>query len=264
MNRIELTPVYVHTIAITVVDAGASQTDEIIIDGVKCTFTSDATPTATEISTGLRAAIAASPIAGLFTVTGVTNIILTPTGIFNPPVMVSKNLTDVITIGVATLEVVGNTALVSITPVVTAGAYHANDIIGGTGAGAGLGINTLANAVRVSGGTGIIQSLVISDLAAQNAVLEIYLFSANPAAGTYTDNGALDIHDTDALLCIGRIDVAASDYKSLADNSIACVKNIGLVIKVAATSLFVIIRTTGTPTYAGTSDLKLTFGILRD
>jgi len=105
MNRIELTPVYVHTIAITVVDAGASQTDEIIIDGVKCTFTSDATPTATEISTGLRAAIAASPIAGLFTVTGVTNVILTPTGIFNPPVMVSKNLTDVITIGVAILDV---------------------------------------------------------------------------------------------------------------------------------------------------------------
>ena len=161
-------------------------------------------------------------------------------------------------------EVGANTTLVSITPVVTAGAYSANDIVGGTGAGAGLGINTLADAVRVTGGTGIIQSLVISDLAAQNAVFEIYLFSANPAAGTYTDNGALDIHDTDALLCIGRIDVAASDYKSLADNSIACVRSIGLPIKVAATSLFVIIRTTGTPTYVSTSDLKLTFGILRD
>jgi len=161
-------------------------------------------------------------------------------------------------------EVGANTILVSITPIVTAGAYHANDIVGGTGAGAGLGINTLANAVRVSGGTGIIQSLVISDLAAQNAILEVYLFSANPAAGTYTDNGVLDIHDTDALLCIGRIDVAAADYKSLADNSIACVRSIGLPIKVAGTSLFVIIRTTGTPTYVGTSDLKLTFGILRD
>ena len=161
-------------------------------------------------------------------------------------------------------EVGGNTVLVSITPVVTAGAYHANDIVGGTGAGAGLGINTLANAVRLTGGSGIIQSLVISDLAAQNAVFEIYLFSANPAAGTYTDNGALTIHDTDALLCIGRIDVAAGDYKSLANNSIACVRSIGLPIKVSATSLFVIIRTTGTPTYASTSDLKLTFGILRD
>lgn len=153
-------------------------------------------------------------------------------------------------------EVGANTTLVSCTPTVTAGAYHANDVVGG--------IQTIANAVRVSAGTGIIQSLTISDLAAQKAVFEIYLFSATPGTGTYTNNSAMDLDDTDALLCIGRIDVTEADYKSLADNSIAMIRNIGIPIKVAATSLFVVIRTTGTPTYTSTSDLKFTFGILRD
>jgi hypothetical protein len=264
-----LYPVKIHTIAIAIVNAAAAQTDFIIIDGVVCTFTSDATPTTTEISTGLRAAIASSAAAGKFTVTGTTNVILTPAYAYAPDVEVSANLTDVQTAGVVSLlgvrlsssdahigEVGGNTTLVSCTPVVTAGAYHANDVVGG--------IQTLANAVRLTGGTGVVQSLVISDLAAQNAILEIYLFSATPGTGVYTDNAAMDLDDTDALLCIGRIDVAAADYKSLADNSIAIVKNIGLPIKVTGTSLFAVIRTPSTPTYAAVSDLKLTFGILRD
>lgn len=153
-------------------------------------------------------------------------------------------------------KVGGNTLLPTVTPTITPAAYDANDVI--------AGIQTFANAVRVSGGTGIIQSLVVSDLANQKAVLEIYLFSANPAAGTYTDNTALDIHDTDALLCIGRLDVAAGDYKSLADNAIACITGIGLAIKLAATSLYAIIRTISAPTYVGASDLKLTLGILSD
>lgn len=152
-------------------------------------------------------------------------------------------------------EVGGNTTLVSCIPTLTTDPYTGNDVLGG--------IQTLANAVRISGGTGVVQSLVISDLANQTAVLEIYLFSASPAAGTYTDAAAMDLHDTDALLCIGRIDVAAGDYKSLADNAIACVVGLGLPIKLAATSMFALIRTTGTPTFAA-SDLKLTFGILRD
>ena len=153
-------------------------------------------------------------------------------------------------------EVGGNTTLIAVTPTVTAGLYTANDVVGG--------IQTIANAVRISGGTGILQSVVVQDLAMQNAVLQIFLFSATPGTGTYTNDAEMDLDDADAGLCIGVIMVAATDYVSVKDNSIAIVRNIGLPIKLAATSLFAVIKTTGAPTYASTSDLKLTFGILRD
>lgn len=150
----------------------------------------------------------------------------------------------------------GDTALIGITPTIDAAAYSANDCI--------CAIQTIANAVRVIGGTGILQSVVVQDLAAQNAVLQILLFSANPATGTYTKNAECDLDDTDAGLCIGIVEIVTSDYKTIKDNSIATVKGIGLPIKCAATSLFAVIKTTGTPTYVANGDLKFTFGILRD
>ena len=151
----------------------------------------------------------------------------------------------------------GNTALIAITPTVTAGAYHANDVVGG--------IQTLTSALRVSGGTAILQNVTVRDLAAQNAVLQIFFFNANPGTGTYTDNAALDLDDTDSGLFIGKVTINAADYISLADNSVATITNCGLALKATTgTSLYAIIRTTGTPTYASTSDLKITFGLLRD
>ena len=154
-------------------------------------------------------------------------------------------------------EVGSNTALVAITPTITAGAYSANEVVGG--------IQTLTGALRISAGTAILQSVTVRDLAAQNAVLQIFFFNANPATGTYTDNGAFDLDDTDSGLCIGKVIVNASDYTSLADNSIATITGCGLPLKATTgTSLYAIIRTTGTPTYASTSDLKITFGLLRD
>jgi hypothetical protein len=147
--------------------------------------------------------------------------------------------------------------LLTISPTVTAGAYHANDVIGGK--------LTLAGAVRIAGAGGLINTLTVQDLAGQKAVLQIFLFQADPAAGTYTDNGALDIHDTDMAYCIGYITVAATDYIDLADNSVAFLSNLGIPIQaLTGTSIYAVMRTTGTPTYAATTDMKLVFGILRD
>ncbi len=267
MNRIELTPVYVHTIAITVVDAGASQTDEIIIDGVKCTFTSDATPTATEISTGLRAAIAASPIAGLFTVTGVTNVILTPTGIFNPPVMVSKNLTDVITIGTVVLgsvsisaiaageahigETGGWSDLIVVTPAIAAAAFATNDIVGGK--------LTLAGAVRVAAGKGKITGLKLMDKSTQNADLLVFIFGAD-LAGAYADNAAEAVTAADWLKWIGTIEILSTDYEEMANASLVDMAFEMGVKAAAGTSLYALIVTKGTPTYAENA-LQLTFAV---
>ena len=148
--------------------------------------------------------------------------------------------------------------LISISPTVTAGAYHANDNVGG--------LQTLVGAMRVNAGTGLLQSVTVADKAMQNAQIGIYLFSTSPASGTYTNNVTFTMHDTDLNRCIGWVEVATSDYKSFVDNSVACIRNLSFPIKASAgtKSIYVLLRVTGTPTYAAATDLKLTFGILRD
>ena len=146
---------------------------------------------------------------------------------------------------------------VSVTPTITAGAYTAGDVVGA--------IQTIANATRVSAEPTVLQSIVITDLAALTQAFTIWFFNANPSNGTYTDNIALDIHDTDLAMCVGFVKVTSADYASAADNSVATVRNIGLPLMPAATSLFAIAQCTGTgPTYASTSDLTFKYSFLRD
>lgn len=153
-------------------------------------------------------------------------------------------------------EVGGNSLVVTVTPTITAGAYHANDICGG--------IQTIANASRVSGKPTILQSLVLSDLAMQSAAFTIFLFSANPGTGTYTDNAECDIDDTDLGLCVGAISSSDGQWLNGKDNGIFVINNIGLIMTPAITSLFAIVKLIGAPTFASTSDLKFKYGFFRE
>jgi hypothetical protein len=147
--------------------------------------------------------------------------------------------------------------LITLTPTVTAGLYTANDCVGGK--------LTLAGAIRRPGGESLLQSFTIVDLAMQNAAMSVYLFKEDPAAGTYTNDAELDIHDTDIALCIGCFNVLAGDYLSAKDNSIACVTNLGVLCRATIlTTLYAVMKTTGAPTYAAATDLKLIFGFRRD
>ena len=86
----------VNTLTPTVVNASAEQTDTVTINGTAFEFTSDATPTATEIVTGLKALVNASdePV----TATGTTTLILTAdTAGVAFTVSASTNLADVAT-----------------------------------------------------------------------------------------------------------------------------------------------------------------------
>ena len=245
-------PIYIHTIAITVVDPAAAQTDVITIDGVACSFTSDATPTTTEISTGLRAAIAASAIAGRFIVTGVTNVILTPAGVDDPVVSVSANLTDVQTTGEAHIGEVGYWSdLIVVTPAIAAAAFTANDVVGGK--------LILAGAVRMEGGKGKITGIKIVDTSKQNANLLVFLFGAD-LAGIYADNSVEAVTVADWLKWIGTIKILATDYEQMANASLV---DLGFEIDVkiaAGTTLYGLMVTTSTPTY-GANALQLTFGV---
>lgn len=68
----------VNTITPTIVNAAASQTDTITINGTAVSFVSDATPTAAEVSAGLAAAInASSTLAPLVTAAGGATVVIT-------------------------------------------------------------------------------------------------------------------------------------------------------------------------------------------
>jgi hypothetical protein len=152
-------------------------------------------------------------------------------------------------------EIGGNTTAVVVTPAIAAAAYSANDIVGGK--------LTLTSALRVSGGSGLIHNLVLIDASKQNAGLQIFIFEADLTVAA--DNAPEATSGADWLKCLGRIDILATDYISMANASVAIPSGFrGMPIKVASgTSLYGFIRTIGTPTY-GLNALQLTFGILRD
>ena len=153
--------------------------------------------------------------------------------------------------------VAGNSKHVEVTPTITAGVYTANDVCGA--------IQTITDAATQPGRPTTLDTLVIRDLAMQDADFVIWLFNADPTNGTYTDNIAYDIHDTDLAMCVGWVEVASSDYKDATDNSVATLRNLGLKITpVGTANLFAIAQIKVGDTYATTSDLTFVYGFSRD
>lgn len=150
----------------------------------------------------------------------------------------------------------GNTFSLAVTQATNASAYEAGDAVGGK--------ITITSAMRTSGGTGILQSIHLVDKANQKAAMELLIFDSDPSAATITDDTAF-AYSTDISKQIARIPIAASDYTTI--NSIATV-NLGGLSKVlkasGSTNLYAALVTTGTPTYASTTDIIITFGILQD
>lgn len=137
-----------------------------------------------------------------------------------------------------------NKAIVSVDP--NTSIYADGDLVG----------EKLTLAVPASG---IIETITLIDQAKQNAALDLIFFIKNPSATTFTDNAALDVADADALNIIGAVRIAASDYVDLADNSVACLRGVGLgYVSDAGSVLYACFVSNGaTPTYAATTDLQL-------
>jgi len=133
------------------------------------------------------------------------------------------------------------------TPTITAGAYSAKDAVGG--------LLTFANAVRVSGGMGVIESVVVTDLAMQSAELVLVLFDRTFTA--MADNAAWDPSDADMANCEGHIVIGTGNYRAFTDNAEATVTDQPLHFACNGTSLFGQLYCTGTPTYASTTDLTV-------
>lgn len=154
-------------------------------------------------------------------------------------------------------SVAGNTSLIEVTPTISTSAYASGDQLGG--------LQTLTGALRVSGGTGVLENITVLDKDKEASAMTIFFFDDSPTVAS-SDNAALSISDAEmADKCIGHVSLAAIDYKSISGSSIATVRNVGLALKAASgTSLYAIAMIEGTPTYGGTADLVFRYGILQD
>jgi len=163
--------------------------------------------------------------------------------------LVGSSTTDAIT---ATLSQYGNTVTKSQTPTVTAGAYTANDFVGGK----------LTFDFSSEGNQGgVIISVAITDKGKQDAELELHLFTSL-SGSTITDNGAATVVDADLVNFVGAFSTNDSTWRDYADNSAILLPNLGDGFDTLTLEGFLVTR--GTPTYASTSDITVIVAALLD
>lgn len=161
------------------------------------------------------------------------------------------------------LKVDGGAAhVISVAPTVTAGAYTADDLIGGE--------QTLSAAARVSGGGGILTglSMVAEDDSADGWAandIEVMIFKSNPA-GTYTDNNALNgsaLTDADAFLLLGT--VLLDTKVSLGNVSMLKASHVHIpYICVGSADLFAVAINRGGKTPEATDAIQFNYHFIRD
>lgn len=117
-----------------------------------------------------------------------------------------------------------------------------------------------------AGGTGTLLSLTMVDKAKQASDTDIFFFNQSPTV-TSSDNTAFDMTDANAILqYIGHVSFSSADYKTSTSSSFIASKAIGLGLSAAgvAKSVYALVVTRGTPTYAAGADLELICHINRD
>ena len=138
-------------------------------------------------------------------------------------------------------------------PTVTAGAYSADDNVGG--------LLTFALAAKATGGGGVIKNVLIVDDAGQDAELELWLFDTTFTAGT--DNDAWAPTEAQLHTLITVITTADGTYYAGGTPSV-CDIEVARRYDCTGTSLFGRLVTRGTPTYVATDDVTVRIMLLQD
>jgi len=153
-------------------------------------------------------------------------------------------------------EVGGNQATITNAQTVTASsAYASGNAVGG--------LITFTNAARVSGGSGLIQSVVAYTKSAQSSGLELWVFSANPSGSTCTDKTAFSVAaaDFDKVVWVFSI----STWYSGGTPSVGLSSDRAIPYALASgTSFYACVVTRSTPTYASTSDVSVAIRLIRN
>lgn len=152
------------------------------------------------------------------------------------------------------------TAFKSTPTVGTGTAYAAGDVVGV--------LNTLTNAVRISGGNGVIRSVTVSNksgVADPAIALRAWFFDSNPSGSTFTDNAALNIVDADITKVIGFVDLPGTGGTATGAE-VWCNKSIDLhAVASGSANLFMVLESRGAvAANAGTTDWQITTVIEQD
>lgn len=144
---------------------------------------------------------------------------------------------------------------ISITPTVDTSAYTANDVLFDTTA--------IANAVRVSGGSAKLESLVLLDKDDNAAAqIDLVFFNANVALGAA--NGAPSVSDANAAKILGIVAVPSANFIDVGGSKLATVLNIGLQLTPATgTTIYVAGIARGTPTQTA-GGIVINFGFAQE
>lgn len=144
--------------------------------------------------------------------------------------------------------------VIDVTFVLDTSAYASGDVLSD--------VVAIPRAALSVGGSVVLDSLTLIDEDDQKQALTAVFLDTNNSLGT--KNSAPNISDANARKVLGHVPVVANDYVDLGGVSIACVRNLGLVLKCdpAATSLYVALVSGGTGTYTA-NGLKGKIGIRR-
>jgi hypothetical protein len=146
-------------------------------------------------------------------------------------------------------------ASASATPTITASSYTAGYEVGG--------LMTFSSVLSALTDYGALSKIVLTSKSVQTAQFKLYVFSSNPSASTWTDHVAPSINVADIPKLVGVYTLAA------ADTSLGTVAlynrdlNPNAAILSSGVNVYCVLVTTGTPTFASTSDLTLALTFLQ-
>ena len=146
-----------------------------------------------------------------------------------------------------------NQVRIQVTPVISTVAYASGDQVGG--------VMEFANAARLAGTGGRIESVVIHDKDNERAELELHLFTQTVAVAA--DNAVASVSDADVMHHLGYVPIYIGNYSILTASAVAVVTP-GLPYVCAATSLFGTIIIRQAATYAAVGDLTVSLIVVRD
>lgn len=147
----------------------------------------------------------------------------------------------------------GNTRKIEAALTITAGAYSANDVVGGL-----VAVTVQSNRHA----SGVIRKLSVVDDDNEKAALTIYWFSEAPTS--IADNAAFAPVIADLKKMSGSVAVAAGDYVTINSNAIAIKTDVNNDFSASTGILYLYVVCTATPTYTATTDLTLELWIWED
>lgn len=145
--------------------------------------------------------------------------------------------------------------IVDVTLTLDTNAYQSGDVMADT--------QVVTGAMRVTDGTGTLESIVVFDEDDAGAAFDLVFFSANRSLGT--ENSAPNISDTNARDILGIVSIASADFVDLGGVRIANKAKIGMPVMAASgtANIYVGAISRGTPTYTA-AGVRLRLGFIQD